>query len=122
MTPRSSLFRPCIDLHDGQVKQIVGGTLSEKLPESLKTNFVATYAHNMQTLRSHSSTYIGHRQSAGAFARLYKQHGLEGGHVIKLGLGNDEAALEALSSWPGSTTLASLVNSWIEINTQIAFK
>ena len=46
MTLRSSLFRPCIDLHDGQVKQIVGGTLSEKLPESLKTNFVATYAHH----------------------------------------------------------------------------
>jgi phosphoribosylformimino-5-aminoimidazole carboxamide ribotide isomerase len=35
------------------------------------------------------------------FARLYKQHGLEGGHVIKLGPGNDEAALEALVSWPG---------------------
>ena len=44
MTARSSLFRPCIDLHDGQVKQIVGGTLSEELPESLKTNFVAAYA------------------------------------------------------------------------------
>ena len=44
LTTRSSLFRPCIDLHDGQVKQIVGGTLSEELPESLKTNFVATYA------------------------------------------------------------------------------
>ena len=43
MSTRSSLFRPCIDLHDGQVKQIVGGTLSEELPESLKTNFVATY-------------------------------------------------------------------------------
>jgi hypothetical protein len=42
MTTRSSLFRPCIDLHNGQVKQIVGGTLSEQDPESLKTNFVAT--------------------------------------------------------------------------------
>ena len=40
-TPRSR-FRPCIDLHDGQVKQIVGGTLSESDPTTLKTNFVAT--------------------------------------------------------------------------------
>lgn len=38
---RRSIFRPCIDLHDGQVKQIVGGTLSDTAPETLKTNFVA---------------------------------------------------------------------------------
>ena len=38
------MFRPCIDLHDGHVKQIVGGTLSETDPGSLKTNFVAKYA------------------------------------------------------------------------------
>jgi phosphoribosylformimino-5-aminoimidazole carboxamide ribotide isomerase len=44
MTSHRSLFRPCIDLHDGQVKQIVGGTLSETDPGSLKTNFVAKYA------------------------------------------------------------------------------
>ena len=44
MTSRRSLFRPCIDLHDGHVKQIVGGTLSESDPGSLKTNFVAKYA------------------------------------------------------------------------------
>jgi len=41
MTRRKSLFRPCIDLHDGKVKQIVGGTLSEMEPDNLKTNFVA---------------------------------------------------------------------------------
>ena len=53
------------------------------------------------------------------FARLYKQHGLEGGHVIKLGPGNDEAALEALTSWPGLTTLPLLFppNAWIETTT-----
>ncbi len=44
MTSRRSLFRPCIDLHDGHVKQIVGGTLSETDPGSLKTNFIAKYA------------------------------------------------------------------------------
>ena len=36
-----SKFRPCIDLHDGVVKQIVGATLSDSSPESLRTNFIA---------------------------------------------------------------------------------
>ncbi|KAI0719485.1 Phosphoribosylformimino-5-aminoimidazole carboxamide ribotide isomerase [Cerioporus squamosus] len=79
---RRSLFRPCIDLHNGKVKQIVGGTLNEDDQSQLKTNFVA----------SHPSTY---------FAELYKKHGLEGGHVIKLGPGNDRAAKDALATWPG---------------------
>ena len=81
-TPRRhSAFRPCIDLHDGKVKQIVGGTLSDA-PESLKTNFVAT-------------------KPPAYYAELYKQHGLEGGHVIMLGKGNTETAKEALAAWPG---------------------
>ena len=49
MTSRRSLFRPCIDLHDGHVKQIVGGTLSETDPGSLKTNFVAKYAYGSRS-------------------------------------------------------------------------
>lgn len=77
----SSKFRPCIDLHDGQVKQIVGGTLSDTSPDTLKTNFVAS-------------------QSPADFARLYHENGLVGGHVIKLGSGNDPAAKEALAAWP----------------------
>lgn len=44
MDGRRSKFRPCIDLHNGQVKQIVGGTLSDDDPNSLKTNFVARYS------------------------------------------------------------------------------
>ena len=40
---RHSVFRPCIDLHNGQVKQIVGGTLSDSVPDALKTNFVARF-------------------------------------------------------------------------------
>lgn len=40
-------------------------------------------------------------QSAGDFARLYKEYGLQGGHVIKLGAGNEDAAREALEAWPG---------------------
>jgi len=79
---KRSLFRPCIDLHSGEVKQIVGGTLSEADPSTLRTNFVA----------DHPSSY---------YASLYRTHGLEGGHVIKLGPGNDEAAREALAAWPG---------------------
>ncbi|TFK43533.1 Phosphoribosylformimino-5-aminoimidazole carboxamide ribotide isomerase [Crucibulum laeve] len=90
-TPRHSVFRPCIDLHDGKVKQIVGGTLSDTAPEGLKTNFVA-------------------RQSAGEFARMYKEHNLEGGHVIKLGPGNDDAAKEALAAWPGGLQIGGGIN------------
>lgn len=38
---RRSRFKPCIDLHDGKVKQIVGGTLSDDNPGALETNFIA---------------------------------------------------------------------------------
>ncbi|TFY78510.1 hypothetical protein EWM64_g5501 [Hericium alpestre] len=88
---RRSLFRPCIDLHDGQVKQIVGGTLSDHDPQTLKTNYVAS-------------------ESPGSFARLYKERGLEGGHVIKLGPRNDEAAREALQAWPGGLQIGGGIN------------
>ncbi|KAF9809076.1 hypothetical protein IEO21_07574 [Rhodonia placenta] len=81
-----ALFRPCIDLHNGQVKQIVGGTLSEADPSTLRTNFVA----------SHPSSY---------YASLYRTHNLKGGHIIKLGPGNDSAAREALAAWPGHLQL-----------------
>ncbi|KAF2490524.1 Phosphoribosylformimino-5-aminoimidazole carboxamide ribotide isomerase [Lophium mytilinum] len=73
-------FRPCIDLHAGSVKQIVGGTLSSTLPESLKTNYVS-------------------KLPAAHFAQLYKENDLSGAHVIMLGPGNREAAREALESW-----------------------
>ena len=39
---RRSLFRPCLDLHDGKVKQIVGGTLTDS-GKTLATNFVSQY-------------------------------------------------------------------------------
>ncbi|MFP4162979.1 MAG: phosphoribosylformimino-5-aminoimidazole carboxamide ribotide isomerase [Chitinispirillaceae bacterium] len=75
-------FRPCIDLHNGRVKQIVGGTLSDQNHASLITNF--------ETDRSPSD-----------FALEYKKYSLAGGHVIMLGPGNHDAALEALSAFPG---------------------
>ncbi len=75
-------FRPCIDLHNGVVKQIVGSTLTESTPQLLQTNFVA-------------------KESPAWFAALYKKDNLRGGHIIKLGGGNDQAAREALAAWPG---------------------
>ncbi len=73
-------FRPCIDLHNGKVKQIVGGTLADGAEPD--TNFVS-------------------EKPAAWYAELYRSDGLEGGHVIKLGPGNDAAAREALAAWPG---------------------
>jgi len=93
------MFRPCIDLHEGKVKQIVGGTLSED-PAQLRTNFVS-------------------ERSAGWYAALYKQDGLRGGHVIMLGPGNDAAAREALQVYPGGLHVGGGINqdnaaSWLE--------
>lgn len=82
-------FRPCIDLHQGQVKQIVGGSLND---EGADTNFVSEY----------SSRY---------YAELYRKHQLTGGHVIALGPGNQDAALEALSAWPGGLQFGGGVNA-----------
>ena len=74
-------FRPCIDLHEGRVKQIVGGTL-DSAQESLQTNFVSD-------------------QPPAYYAKRYHEDGLCGGHVIMLGAGNESAAREALAVWPG---------------------
>lgn len=94
-----SLFRPCIDLHNGQVKQIVGSTLTDS-GSSPRTNFVA----------EHDSAW---------YAELYRSDNLTGGHVIKLGPGNDEAAKRALAAWPGGLQLGGGVNcdnaaEWLE--------
>lgn len=73
-------FRPCIDLHAGAVKQIVGGTLTTTSSD-LQTNFTSEHG-------------------AAFYAELYKKHDLRGGHVIMLGPGNDQASKEALAAWP----------------------
>lgn len=78
-------FRPCIDLHQGKVKQIVGGTLRDDGPGPTE-NFVS----------EHSSEW---------FARHFREDNLTGGHVIKLGPGNEAAAREALAAWPGGLQL-----------------
>lgn len=74
-------FRPCIDLHDGKVKQIVGSSLNDS-GAGLKTNFETD-------------------RSSAWFAELYKKDGIKGGHVIMLGKGNVEAAKAALAAYPG---------------------
>lgn len=74
-------FRPCIDLHHGCVKQIVGSTLSDD-ESRLHTRFIAD-------------------RPASWYAGLYRRDGLRGGHVIQLGKGNEEAALSALQAYPG---------------------
>ncbi len=74
-------FRPCIDLHQGVVKQIVGSTLSDDSEAQLVTNFTSS-------------------KPVSWYAQQYKQDQLTGGHIIKLGPGNDEAAKEALTTWP----------------------
>jgi phosphoribosylformimino-5-aminoimidazole carboxamide ribotide isomerase len=77
-------FRPCIDLHHGKVKQIVGGTLRDD--ECPKENFVS----------SHDAAW---------YARRYREDQLHGGHVICLGPGNADAARQALRAWPGGLQL-----------------
>lgn len=92
-------FRPCIDLHSGQVKQIVGGTLRDNSSD-LITNHVSTLP-------------------AKHFATLYKDRNLTGAHVIMLGPGNEEAAEEALKAWPQSLQVGGGINEanakkWID--------
>ena len=84
------MFRPCIDLHEGKVKQIVGGTLSDS-GAGLRTNFVS-------------------ERPASWYAELYKKDGLKGGHVIQLGAGNESAARAALAAFPGGLHLGGGVN------------
>ena len=91
------MFRPCIDLHEGQVKQIVGGTLGEA---GLRTNFVSD-------------------QSPAYFAGLYRRDNLKGGHVIMLGPGNETAARTALAAYPGGLHIGGGINlanarSWLD--------
>ncbi|MBN2715477.1 MAG: phosphoribosylformimino-5-aminoimidazole carboxamide ribotide isomerase [Deltaproteobacteria bacterium] len=94
-----TLFRPCIDIHGGSVKQIVGSSL-DNADTALKTNFVSD-------------------RDAGYFSSLYRRDNLRGGHVIMLGPGNEAAAQMALDAWPdglhlGGGITAQNAQQWIE--------
>lgn len=85
-------FRPCIDIHNGCVKQIVGSSLRDE-GDLAAENFVAD-------------------KSAAWYAALFRRDGLAGGHVIMLNgrdsahfQGTEAAALEALAAWPGGLQL-----------------
>ena len=84
------MFRPCIDLRDGKVVQIVGGTLSDD-SMSVRTNFVS-------------------ERPAAWFAELYRRDALTGGHIIMLGAGNEAPARSALTAYPGGLQLGGGVN------------
>lgn len=84
-------FRPCIDIHNGKVKQIVGGSLRDvgEHASSVTENFVS-------------------EQTAAYFARLYQREHLRGGHIILLNAADSPEyvatkaqALEALAAYPG---------------------
>jgi phosphoribosylformimino-5-aminoimidazole carboxamide ribotide isomerase len=74
-------FRPCIDLHQGVVKQIVGSTLGDDPNQGPRTNFQG-------------------EKPSDWYAALYRRDNLTGGHIIRLGPGNSEAARTALCAWP----------------------
>lgn len=81
-------FRPCIDIHNGKVKQIVGGSLKDA-GDQAEENFVS-------------------EQDAAFFARLYQNKKLSGGHIILLNPPSSEfyeqtkrQALSALRAYPG---------------------
>ncbi len=81
-------FRPCIDIHNGKVKQIVGGSLKDQ-GDQAEINFTAV-------------------QDAAWFARKYKKDHLKGGHIILLNPPSSpyyeetkKQALSALRAFPG---------------------
>ncbi len=91
-------FRPCIDIHNGKVKQIVGGSLVD-LNDSAQENFVA-------------------EQDAPFFAKLYQKEGLRGGHIILLNAAESEyyeatkaQAIAALKAYPEGLQVGGGINA-----------
>lgn len=95
---RQMKFRPCIDIHNGKVKQIVGGSLRDE-GDQAKDNF---------------SSELG----AGYYARLYRKDGLKGGHIILLNPPGSEyyestkrQAMAALKEYPGGMQIGGGINA-----------
>ena len=81
-------FRPCIDIHNGKVKQIVGGSLKDKDNQAIE-NFTSELG-------------------AEFYANMYKRDGLKGGHIILLNpktsehyMATREQAMKALEAYSG---------------------
>ena len=82
-------LRPCIDIHNGKVKQIIGSCLRDQ-GDVAAENFVS-------------------EKDSGYYAGLFKERNLTGGHVIMLNSGSSEyynatkqEAIKALKCWPGA--------------------
>lgn len=91
-------FRPCIDIHNGKVKQLVGGSLKDEGNQA-KENFVA----------DSGSDY---------FADMYKKDGLAGGHIIILNHKDSEyfdatkkQAMRALATYPKGMQIGGGINA-----------
>lgn len=91
-------FRPCIDIHNGKVKQIIGGSLIDTGNQA-QENFVSTYDGSF-------------------YANLYKEHGLKGGHIILLNPVDSEyyeadveQARLALQAYPGGLQIGGGMNA-----------
>ncbi|MFC7684578.1 phosphoribosylformimino-5-aminoimidazole carboxamide ribotide isomerase [Ureibacillus sp. GCM10028918] len=84
-------LRPCIDLHDGKVKQIVGSTLGHQ-DKFVVENFISD-------------------KDAAYYAEMFKKDGLTGGHVIMLGAGNEDAAFLALQTYPDGLQIGGGITS-----------
>jgi len=102
-------FRPCIDLHNGQVKQIIGSTLTDAAAATDDT------AAKKVSLNTNFET----DRPAADYSKMYKSDDLTGGHVIMLGPGNQEAAMSALKAYPNGLQVGGGINdanalSWLE--------
>lgn len=111
---RRSIFRPCIDLHQGVVKQIVGASLQDD--DRVKERALASSAAaSTSTLKTNFISTL----SPAHYAKLYRDNNLRGGHVIKLGPGNEEAAEGAIYTWRDGLHVGGGINDtnaqqWIE--------
>ena len=85
-------------MHAGQVKQIVGGTLANDDTDPTKSS-------------STTENFVSSKPGS-YYAKLYKNHGIEGCHVIKLGLNpeNDKTAIDALLAWPNHLQIGGGIN------------
>ena len=91
-------FRPCIDIHNGKVKQLVGGSLRDDRDQA-QENFVS-------------------EKGAAYYARLFQKDGLKGGHVVLLNPVSSpwfeadwQQAAAALAAYPGGLQIGGGVNA-----------
>ena len=97
-------FRPCIDIHNGRVKQIVGGSLRDSAG-TVKT--LPAGSQGAEPASTAAENFVSEKE-ASWYAEFYRERNLTGGHVILLNpSGSEEYAMTlaqakgALAAWPG---------------------